>query len=79
MWSLRGAALERFKFAIYIFAPIGSVYLFSLPAVHETFMTTVRASLGARRGAALARAGVLGREVKRAACLAQSRTRLRMQ
>ena len=33
---MRGAALERFKFGLYLAAPVAAVYLFAMPAVHET-------------------------------------------
>ena len=51
MPALRGTRLEQFKFAIYLLAPIASVYLFSMPIVHENFMTMVRRR-AAQRGAA---------------------------
>ena len=33
---MRGASLERFKFAVYLAVPVAAVYIFSLPIVHET-------------------------------------------
>lgn len=32
---MRGARLERFKFAIYVITPVVAVYVFSQPSVHE--------------------------------------------
>ena len=40
--NLRGARLERFKFAIYLIAPIIAVYTFSVPAVHEFIFSNRR-------------------------------------
>jgi hypothetical protein len=48
-----GFRVERFKFLLYLIAPIGAVYVYSLPAVHEAALTNVRASARVRVGACL--------------------------
>jgi hypothetical protein len=45
-----GFRVERFKFLLYLIAPIGAVYVYSLPAVHEAALTNVRASALACQG-----------------------------